>query len=95
MQVRVVGIAWYRREDYREIRRIMSDGRNLPTTWLAWVRRAEKLEQEVTNQGAVALRAHIDPETFPGWCAARGLHVDANARMRFANEAAGRHGQAH
>jgi len=86
--VRATGIPWYRREDYRRIREIMTDRDKLHTAHRDWEKAAESLEAHLKGQGHVVVRAVIDPEQFVIWCAARGLNIDAQARSRFANEMA-------
>jgi hypothetical protein len=93
MQVQVVGIAWYRPDDYREILRIMADRHLLPATYDEWKQQAEGLERQQLGKGVRVVRAVIDPQTFPAWCRRNGLNVDAQARMRFANEEAYRAAQ--
>lgn len=88
MQVHVMGIAWYRESDYPEILRIMADRHLLPPTHREWKQKAERLEREQTGKGVRVVRAVIDPKTFPAWCAAAGLDIDAKARMEFANREA-------
>lgn len=85
--VRVVGIAWYRREDYARIRALMADGATLPESWDKWFYRAEKVAREVQKHGLQSARVHIEPDSFPDWCAARGLELNADARSQFAHEA--------
>lgn len=89
--IRVVGIAWYRPEDYDAIRRVMADGKQLPASFHVWRMNAETGEKQLRRQGHTVVRAYIDPETFPDWCRARGHDVDAQARMDFANIVAKEH----
>lgn len=65
----------------------MADADVLPPTFEKWFYRAEQLRGRLKKQGMVVEKVEIDPETFPAWCAARGLNVDAEARNAFANEA--------
>ena len=81
----VVGMVWYRLEDYDAIRGIMADGHKLPATFSEWRMKAETGEKKLRRDRKIVVRAYIDPETFPDWCRARGLNVDAKARMEFAN----------
>ena len=83
-----VGIAWYRAQDYGQIRRIMADAAEFPVTYREWREVSERLESNLRQQGHVVLRAIIDPEIFPEWCKARGLNVDAEARTKFVNQVA-------
>lgn len=90
MPIRATGIAWYRRQDYPRILRVMDDAEVLPPTWEKWHYRADRLERDLKRRSAVTLRAVIDPDDFPAWCAAQGLNVDAHARNAFAAEMAAR-----
>lgn len=87
----IVGLAWYRAEEYSAIRRIMADGHKFAGTFNEWRRIAEGIEQNLRRDGQTVVRAIIDPKTFPEWCRARGLNVDAQARMDFANAIAYEH----
>jgi hypothetical protein len=64
-QTRAIGIPWYFRQDYRRILDIMKDADTLPTTYDAWLRKAEKVESDYKRQGFVVVRAIIDPSKFP------------------------------
>lgn len=86
IQARAAGIPWYRREDYSRIMAIMEDAHQLPDTWEEWFKKAKYLRDDMRRQGVLIQQVTIDPDTFPGWCKARGLHVNAQARMAFANE---------
>ncbi|MDQ2762110.1 MAG: hypothetical protein M3Y22_01000 [Pseudomonadota bacterium] len=89
-RVSAVGIGWYKRADYPRILEVMDDRQVLPETFDKWQRKAENLERDVKAKGMIVIRAHIDPEEFVAWCAARSLNIDAAARMRWGNEAAHR-----
>lgn len=88
MRVQILGIGWYREGDYPEILRIMDDAHVLPHTHREWRQQAERLECEYVRKGIYVVRAMIDPKMFPQWCRLRGLNVDAEARVAFANEEA-------
>lgn len=84
-QVRVTGIAWFRKEDYAAARAIMADAERLPETCEKWRYRADRTSAELAAQGVQVIRAIIDPAEFPLWCSANGLNVDAEGRMAFAS----------
>lgn len=84
----IVGIAWYRREDWDALRALFVDADVLPDTWDAWLSRAREIEQQVGRDGRRAVRAEIRPEAFRTWCADNGHALDAKGRMAFANAAA-------
>lgn len=96
LPIRAVGIAWFRRENYAKARKLFKDGHKLSPTYDQWLKRAKRAEKELKAQGHIVEKAYIDPETFPAWCRARGLDINAEARIRFANEfVAGKYGQTH
>ena len=84
--VQIIGMAWFNESDYAGILDIMEDAANLPKTYEAWEKIARKRESELKGDGHVVVRAIIHPKAFAGWCAVRGLHIDANARTTFAND---------
>ena len=88
--IRAAGIAWFRPEDYDRCRQLFIDGDKLAETYQEWHRAAQRAFDQFTAAGHLVERAYLDPETFPAWCTARGLQIDANARMQFANEAVDR-----
>ena len=94
--IRVTGMVWYHLKDYSAIRRIMADGNKLPATYHEWLMKAETGEKKLTREGHTIMRVYIDPETFPDWCRARGLNIDAQARMQYASFIAHQtHGSTH
>lgn len=51
MNVQVVGIAWYKKEHFQELRRIFEDGDKLHRTHHEWLAAAEKLRKRLEAQG--------------------------------------------
>ena len=86
MVVRAVGISWFLEEDYSLALKIMLDAHVLPRTYDTWRKKAESQEREWKAKGFLVIRAIIDPEKFPTWCAKAGLNIDAKARTAFASE---------
>ena len=86
MAVQVVGMAWYRREDWKKLKALFTDAHKLHRTYDEWLKAAETGVKTLTAQGHIVEKVHIDPDEFAGWCAMRGLNIDAKARTQFANE---------
>jgi hypothetical protein len=84
--IRAVGISCYREQDYPRILKLMTDSDALPSTYSAWKKKAELQERKLQAEGITTFRAIIEPDEFPGWCKAHGLHVDAKGRSAFASE---------
>lgn len=91
LSIRVTGMVWYHPEDYNACLRIMSDRNQLPASFYIWNMKAEAGEKKSRREGQIIVRAYIDPETFPDWCLARGLNIDAKGRMEYANFIAKEH----
>lgn len=85
MPIRAFGLVWYRQEDYPTILSIMEDHHVLPATWHLWQMQAEQTEKRIRREGNITVKAYIDPATFPEWCRSRGLNINADARMEYAN----------
>ncbi|MBA3572165.1 MAG: hypothetical protein H0W34_09375 [Pyrinomonadaceae bacterium] len=73
-------------EHYDELRCLFSDGKNLPATYDEWLKKAQDLFDKFKREGHNVEKVYIEPDTFPAWCAERGLDVNSQARVRFANE---------
>jgi hypothetical protein len=82
----IVGISWYRREDYDLLMSMFLDRENLDDTFDDWHSQALEVSAKLTREGLVVEKAFIDPATFPEWCRANGLKMDAKGRVQYANE---------
>ena len=80
-----VGMAWYARENYDAIRRLMADGHQFARTFEEWQRDAQRLEHQLRRDGFVVVRAFINPGLFAAWCKVHALGANAAARKKFAN----------
>jgi hypothetical protein len=80
-----IGIAWYRREDYPELRGIMEDAHVLPLTYDGWLRLAVAIVRLAHSRGCRVVKTAIEPETFSAWCRATGQRPDVSARTQFVN----------
>jgi hypothetical protein len=67
---------------------MVSDPRNLPATYDAWLERAEATERQFQKADFDVVRVWIRPVPFAAWCQERNLLPGQLARMTFANEAA-------
>lgn len=86
MKVSIVGVPWYRKGDYARLRTLFADGARLHETYAEWSAAARATEAHLVAQGHRVVRVEIEPEQFAAWCYAGNVAVDAEARMRYANE---------
>ena len=86
---KIAGIVWYNDEVvYRRALAIFTDAFNMPSSYEDWLIGVKDTAKEMKRAGWILVRAELDPETFPGWCKARSLNIDAKARGDFGNEVA-------
>ena len=88
MSIDVIGIAWYRTEDYERLKAMFKDGEKLPDTYEDWLAKAQITVLTLAKGPLLVEKSYIDPETFPQWCVEKGLEMDAGARTRYAAELA-------
>jgi len=82
----VIGIGWYKDEGtYRRALAIFTDPQNMPATFEDWKALVARQCEFIKGSGDIAIRADIDPETFPAWCASRGYQANSQGRIAFVN----------
>jgi hypothetical protein len=84
----VTALPWYARADYPTLLRLFCDPDKLPTTYDAWLQRAEQVEKQLQRAGLAVARIQIRPVPFAAWCRERNISPDQAARLTFANESA-------
>jgi hypothetical protein len=82
-----VGAYWIKEDDYPALLKVFDDGHKMPRTWAEWLKMAEEMERGLNAYGHPVMRVHIDPRTFPDWCAAHGKTPGREARKVFVAEA--------
>lgn len=83
---RIIGLPWYRRENYPAIRQTMADPHVLASTYEQWLAAAENNESVGRQAGLEIVRIMIEPEEFKAWCLAHGMEPDSAARTKYASE---------
>jgi len=86
MSISAVGLPWFRKEDFAQLRALFIDAGELHRTYAQWLRAAELAEKTLQARGICVVRAPLRPYEFAAWCESRGLPTDAEARREFANE---------
>ena len=84
----VTALPWYDRRDYPALLKLFSDPDKLPTTYDAWLERAEGVERQFKKASFTVARIWIRPVSFAAWCKERNVSPDQAARFTFVNEAA-------
>lgn len=87
-QVKRVGIPWFRREDYEDLRKLFVDRDNVFDTFEEWHTVAVRKEGELKAGGSPVVRIILEPKAFAAWCAATGSKPDGQARAAYAGQKA-------
>lgn len=78
--------AWYLRDDYENIRKIMDDGDQFPSTFDAWEIRAKGTVASAAGAGIVLKPVILNSEKFAAYCRDKNIPCDSKARGIFAVE---------
>jgi hypothetical protein len=82
----ILGIAWYRREEWSHLLEIAADRDELEDTYEEWLHIAEMRLHEMTEAGINAMRVYINVDELQDWCVGHGRPVDGSARAVFTAE---------
>lgn len=85
---KVVGLTWFRRDDWLKVKLTFEDADQLHNTYDEWLASVERLERTMKIKGVAIEWVTIDPDTFPDWCRARNLRLNGEARSQFAGDVA-------
>lgn len=89
MQIKVIGMPWYRPETFDRLRSLFEDGHKLHGTYDEWwFAAAERGRQFHEGIGVRVVRVDTIPDQLTIWCRTNGKKIDARARTRFASEMA-------
>jgi hypothetical protein len=84
----VVAMAWYRADQWDQLRRVSADRANLEDTYEEWRVGAEKAERQLRREGMPVLCVLIDVDSLAAWCETRKMEVDGASRSQYAAEMA-------
>lgn len=81
---KTIGMPWYSREAYGDIRRAMADADRLPESYAYWLSSAESIETAVASGGVRVVRIHLELPAFLAWCEEQGTSANGAARSAWA-----------
>lgn len=79
----VVGVAWYRRDQWPRLLEASADRAMLEDTYDEWLQNAEKTMKSFKARGIRLEKVDVDLEQLLFWCAQRGRPVNAESRTDF------------
>ena len=80
----VIGVAWYRLEQWDHLLQIAADREVLEDTYEEWKVTAEESLKKFAMPGYHLRKVDIDVEELLGWCNVHNRPVDGAARSEFA-----------
>ena len=82
----VVGVAWYSRATWTELRARAPDAADLENTYEDWLDVFHRGFAQVQAAGVRPERVEVDLQAFIDWCAPTGRPLDSAARAAFVSE---------
>ncbi len=82
----VLGIAWFRPDQWELLRSVSADPDVLEPTHGEWEKLARRTIQDLARQGILARKVDVDVKRIQAWCKAQQRPLDASARAAYAAE---------
>ena len=82
----VLGLAWYRPEQWSLLRSLAVDSDKLEETYDEWLAVANKGLDDLRCKGISARKVDVDVRELSVWCKSRGCPFDAEARAGYVSE---------
>lgn len=80
----VTGVAWYRRDQWTDLRTVSADPENLEETYDEWLTYATDAISKMERDGGIKAQAvDIDVDELVRWCRERQRPIDQAARAAF------------
>ena len=79
----IMGVTWYRAEQWDRLREISADKETFATTYEASLVDWEKKMRQLEAQGMRPVKVEVDVEALLTWCATQGLAVTPETRTQF------------
>ena len=82
----IVGIAWYRPEQYGLLRALSADTDSMANTYEEWLAGVTKTMDDLRQRGIVARKVDVEVGELAAWCQQRGRPLDGDARASYVVE---------
>jgi hypothetical protein len=82
----VVGVAWYRPEQWQRLRQISADVEQLEESYYEWLSIASGSFRQLQELGFNMRKVDVDVEDLLEWCKQRGRPLDGEARSTYVME---------
>jgi Asp-tRNA(Asn)/Glu-tRNA(Gln) amidotransferase A subunit family amidase len=79
----VIGIAWYRPEEWEILRNASTDKDSLEETHAEWLKEAERVVEQLRNQGLQIVKIDVEMADLLLWCESQKIQVNAEERSKY------------
>jgi uncharacterized membrane protein len=79
----VMGVAWYRPEQWKLLRKVSADVEDLEETHSEWMAEANKTLTILKEEDVCFVKVDVDVEELVKWCSEKGVKIDGAARSEF------------
>ncbi len=80
----VIGVAWYRPEQWEIMRNVAVDGDKLEDTYAEWLMDAERVVKQLQQGGLRVIKVDIEVADLMLWCESQQIPLDGKARSNYA-----------
>lgn len=89
MPSKIVGLPWYKAENFLQLRSLFDDSSLIQSTYAEWMKSAEVITGRFHREGRKTVRIDMDLVEFPRWCAEKGIRLNGASRCAYADHVVG------
>lgn len=82
----VLGIAWYRKEQWNRLLEVSADREELEDNYDDWLRTAEGTLKKLKRAGTEIVKVDIDVNKLVAWCVVTKRTLDGSARAEYVSK---------
>lgn len=84
----VTVLAWYSKEQWKQLKRRAADAHLLDETYDEWLEEMNRLVRRLKQEGNAFVKCFVDIAEIELWCQEENVPLDAKARSRYVTEVA-------
>jgi hypothetical protein len=75
---KVIGIAWYRKEQWFILRQVAENPNDIEDTYEEWLKNANKLKKALVDSGLAVEEVDVDMQDVINWCKKGNKTINSN-----------------
>ena len=81
-----IGVAWYRPDQWEQMRKLSDDSDRLEGTYEQWLSYAERQLAELRSRGCRVQKVDVDLDELLKWCTSKRLPLNGDSRAQYVAE---------